>query len=436
MQVAVTQEFGRNVRHFQAEQNKRKDALKAKLENGEIDQADYDEQISRIQKQSLLVNMVAGGLMVPSDSVLGVAASTLAPAASYEIGQYFKDLASQNANGQLSTSQELAHMLTHAALGAATAGANGGNAVTGAITSGGAEAAAPILSRVLYGENNPANLNAEQKETLTNIVALSVLPVGSNNFSDMFIAQTVALNAVNNNAVEMAYHKKEKKMYDDMLNICDGLIIPGGYRIYNFHEYLVCEAIKRDIPILGICMGMQLLANLDNQENCLVPNETEINHRQTGVKYVHKVRLLDDTKLKSIINKDEISVNSKHRYHVDKVKNFIISAYSEDGLIEGIEKADSTFVVGVQWHPEKMYTYDEDANKLLSEFRRQNLMKNLFNVLKENHRNEKEKENKFRKIFMTKYEDKDFINVKIFCSETYKINNEFSIKQIQNKIQI
>ncbi len=74
--------------------------------------------------------------------------------------------------------------------------------------------------------------------------------------------------------------------------------------------------------------------------------------------------------------------------------------------------------------------------KLLNEFRRQNLMKNLFIVLKENHRNEKEKENKFRKMFLTKYEDKDFINIKIFCSETYKINNQFSIKQVQNKIQI
>ena len=78
----------------------------------------------------------------------------------------------------------------------------------------------------------------------------------------------------------------------------------------------------------------------------------------------------------------------------------------------------------------------EINNKLLSEFRKQNLMKNLFNILKENHRNEKEKENKYRKMFLTKYEDKDFINIKIFSAETYKINNEFSIKQIQNKIQI
>ena len=78
----------------------------------------------------------------------------------------------------------------------------------------------------------------------------------------------------------------------------------------------------------------------------------------------------------------------------------------------------------------------EINNKLLTEFRKQNLMKNLFNVLKENYKNEKDKEIKYKKMFMTKYEDKDYINVKIFCSETYKINNQFSIKQIQNKIQI
>ena len=78
----------------------------------------------------------------------------------------------------------------------------------------------------------------------------------------------------------------------------------------------------------------------------------------------------------------------------------------------------------------------EINNKLLAEFRKQNLMKNLFNVLKDNYKNEKDKEIKYRKMFMTKYEDKDFINVKIFCTETYKINSQFSIKQIQNKIQI
>ena len=78
----------------------------------------------------------------------------------------------------------------------------------------------------------------------------------------------------------------------------------------------------------------------------------------------------------------------------------------------------------------------EINNKLLSEFRRQNLMKNLFNVIKENHRRKKERDKKYKKIFLNKYEDKDFINIKISNKETYKINGEVSIKKIQNKINI
>ena len=75
-------------------------------------------------------------------------------------------------------------------------------------------------------------------------------------------------------------------------------------------------------------------------------------------------------------------------------------------------------------------------NKLLSEFRRQNLMKNIFNILKANHKAKKERENKYKKIFINKYEDKDFINIKISKKETYKINGEIAIKQLQNKINI
>jgi hypothetical protein len=75
-------------------------------------------------------------------------------------------------------------------------------------------------------------------------------------------------------------------------------------------------------------------------------------------------------------------------------------------------------------------------NKLLSEFRRQNLMKNIFNILKLNHRNKKERENKIKKLFLTKYEDKDFINIKVSNKQTYKISGDVSIKQVQNKINI
>ena len=75
-------------------------------------------------------------------------------------------------------------------------------------------------------------------------------------------------------------------------------------------------------------------------------------------------------------------------------------------------------------------------NKLLYEFRKQNLMKNIFNVIKENHRAKRERDKKYKKIFLNKYEDKDFINIKISTKETYKINGGISIKNIQNKINI
>lgn len=161
---------------------------------------------------------------------------------------------------------------------------------------------------------------------------------------------------------------KEKEIYREMIDICDGIIIPGGYRIYNFYEYVVKIAIEKNIPVLGTCLGMQVLAKVDNGFNCLEKNETNINHVQKGVKYVHKVKILNDTLLKDIINKDEIEVNSKHNYHVSKVNNFKVSAYSEDGLIEAIELPGKDFVVGVQWHPEKMIDYDDDANKLFDWF--------------------------------------------------------------------
>ena len=79
----------------------------------------------------------------------------------------------------------------------------------------------------------------------------------------------------------------------------------------------------------------------------------------------------------------------------------------------------------------------KDINKkLYTEFRKQYLMKNLFNLLKVNHRIKKEKENKYKKIFLSKYEDKDFINIKISSKETYRMNERISVTNFQNKINI
>lgn len=160
----------------------------------------------------------------------------------------------------------------------------------------------------------------------------------------------------------------EKDTYKQMVDMCDGLIIPGGSRMYNFFDYITRYALEKDIPILGICMGMQLLANIDNNSNVLVKNETCINHRQVDINYAHKVKIIKNTILEDILKTDIISVNSRHLYNVSKVNSYKISAISEDGLIEGIESINNKFVIGIQWHPEKMINYDINSNKIFERF--------------------------------------------------------------------
>ena len=161
--------------------------------------------------------------------------------------------------------------------------------------------------------------------------------------------------------------EEEKDMYREMIDMCDGIILPGGYRIYDYHKFIVSYAMEKNIPILGTCLGMQILACIDNGEYCLEKNSDE-SHKQRGVQYAHKVKINKDTLLNDIVNVDEMEVNSLHQYHVTHVNKFRVSAYSEDGLIEAIEAPDKDFVVGVQWHPEKMIKYDLNANKIIDRF--------------------------------------------------------------------
>lgn len=156
----------------------------------------------------------------------------------------------------------------------------------------------------------------------------------------------------------------KKEEFLRVLSLCDGFIMTGGSRWYDCDEILCQYAYDYDVPLLGICLGMQILANMDNFSSAhvvdkTVLNHTYIEHQQPDVEYVHE-NILFPSRLHDILKRDRIRVNSRHRYHVNAKSWFTVSCLSEDHLVEGIEIPNKKFMIGVQWHPESMISYEPE----------------------------------------------------------------------------
>lgn len=121
------------------------------------------------------------------------------------------------------------------------------------------------------------------------------------------------------------------------------------------------EAYRRNMPILGICRGIQLIdiaagGNLyqDISVQCKealghMPIETEVHH------LFHSINIEKESKLFDIFRSTQIDINSYHHQAVkDLAPGFKATARSEEGIIEAIESIDKKFVIGVQWHPEDL----------------------------------------------------------------------------------
>ncbi len=169
------------------------------------------------------------------------------------------------------------------------------------------------------------------------------------------------------------YQAVEWQDLKEVLTLCDAIVMPGGSLWYEMDELICQYAIDQDVPLLGICLGMQVLGKVlsGDQEKVVdktIKNTTSIIHNEPTLPYVHGVRLVKDKKLYQLLQQEDILVNSRHNYHIPDVAPCYISAYSEDGLIEALEVPEKTFIMGVQWHPELMIDYDPNAQKIFHKF--------------------------------------------------------------------
>ncbi|WP_046022116.1 gamma-glutamyl-gamma-aminobutyrate hydrolase family protein [Magnetospira sp. QH-2] len=167
---------------------------------------------------------------------------------------------------------------------------------------------------------------------------------------------------------------------EEMLDHIQGLVVTGGAfdvdpALFGDHEQrhetvvtkdnrttfemaMVRGALERDMPILGICGGQQLLhVALGGRLIQHIPESVPgcLAHEQPNPRDEagHEVKIVTGTRLFRIVGEMDIPVNSAHHQAAEDVPEGVtVNAYAPDGVIEGIEVADKSFCIGVQWHPE------------------------------------------------------------------------------------
>ncbi|MAI10778.1 MAG: gamma-glutamyl-gamma-aminobutyrate hydrolase [Rhodospirillaceae bacterium TMED167] len=185
----------------------------------------------------------------------------------------------------------------------------------------------------------------------------------------------------------------ESALVDDYAALVDGLIITGGafdvspalYGEGTAHDTVILKenrtafelgitrkALERDIPVLGICGGEQLLnvalggtliQHIPDDVNDALAHEQPNPRDEPG----HPIVIEKNTLLHDIVGVTEMRVNSAHHQAVAAVSGSItVNATAPDGVIEGIEAPRQRFCLGVQWHPE--FEVDPNDMRIFSAF--------------------------------------------------------------------
>lgn len=186
----------------------------------------------------------------------------------------------------------------------------------------------------------------------------------------------------------------------------DAVLLPGGGdvdpRFYNRKRHektgdvdaeldelefeILRHAERKALPVLGICRGEQLLnvyydGTLVQDIPTFWGEDNPIKHRFEGSNdplQGHSIAITPGTRLHAIFGQTQMDVNSSHHQAVDILgAAIVVSARSPDGVIEAIERQGEPFVVGVEFHPEKMRAARPEINALFKTFIDSTRVKNV-----------------------------------------------------------
>lgn len=176
----------------------------------------------------------------------------------------------------------------------------------------------------------------------------------------------------------------------------NGLLLPGGVDVHPFaygedphpllgavdpeadrlELWLAQEALERDLPVLGINRGMQVMnvaCGGSLLQDLTAQRETVLSHVTAGqprAQHAHPVNIRSDTRLAALIGSAPAFVNSFHHQGVKDVGNGLaVAALAPDDVIEAIERPAQRFALGVQWAIEAMaLAGDERMQRVVAGF--------------------------------------------------------------------
>ncbi|MGI9197235.1 MAG: gamma-glutamyl-gamma-aminobutyrate hydrolase family protein [Candidatus Nanopelagicales bacterium] len=162
---------------------------------------------------------------------------------------------------------------------------------------------------------------------------------------------------------------------DEVLDRIDGLILIGGADIgpanYGAEPHPTVDvprvardaselllfrgAVARDLPVLGICRGLQVMAV--GSGGRLIQDLPDagygLAHREVpGTFTEHEVNFAEGSRIAGIYGSLSLTTNSSHHQGIADPGSLVPTGWSTDGLIEVCEVPDARFALGVQWHPE------------------------------------------------------------------------------------